>query len=345
MFFRRFLSFSKHFSWGYLLLSFLLGILFSFSPLLGKLDSPFKTIATAEQTSQQQSCDYTVTRVDGYQHIRPLLSIDQSCESAKFEPLKANLTTLLDNSKREGDITQASVYLRKFKQGEWFALNDEERYHPASLMKVALLLSYLRMAEATPGLLTQKWVFEKPRSVEINPQYYAAPTIEEGKAYTVHELLYYMVAHSDNNATWLLTSKLDVSVTKKLFADLGLPEPVEDKDDLKFTLTAKEYSVFFKAIYNSACLSPEYSEYAAALLSNCTFKEGFAKGFPENTEMWHKFGEWRSAGQDCELHESGVVYIHDVPYLVTVMTKGKDTDRLAKTIRAVSKVIYENVSP
>jgi beta-lactamase class A len=152
-----------------------------------------------------------------------------------------------------------------------------------------------------------------------------------------------MIANSDNNAARLLARNVNPSLTKKLFVDLGLPELTDDRSN--FTMTAKECSVFFEAIYNVAYLSPEYSEYAAGLLSNCDFQEGFVKGFPKGVKVWQKFGEWRSAGQNYELHESGIVFIRDTPYLLTVMTKGADTEKLAAAIRSICKVTCENVSP
>ncbi len=339
---RQFSAYTKKISWTYLPVAFLLGILFAFSLLFSELDLPFKTLSLSNQPNQEQN-DYTLTRLKGFEHIRPLLSVEPKYESKKYGVLKGKLADLLENMKMAGTISEASIYLKELERGEWISLNGEERYRPASLMKIPLLLSYLRMAEATPGLLTQKLVYKKPDSVNISAQFYAPPAVQPGKEYTIHELLYFMAAHSDNNATWLLASKFDASVTKKLFDDFGLPEPVDD--DEKFTLTPKECSVFFNAIYNVAYLSPEYSEYAAALLSNCTFQEGFVKGFPKNTKMWHKFGEWRGAGRDHELHESGIVYIHDKPYLLTVMTRGKDTDKLAEAIQAISQKTYEYVSP
>ncbi len=99
--------------------------------------------------------------------------------------------------------------------------------------------------------------------------------------------------------------------------------------------------MFFKAIYNGAYLSLEYSEYAANLMSHSSFEEGFAKGFPPKTKMWRKFGEWRSPGEDFELHESGIVYIYGKPYHLTVMTKGKDTEKLAGAIRLVCGLVYK----
>jgi len=289
---------------------------------------------------QGRPAKFNVCRGRGFQKIKPL-SVERADESDLFNPMKAALEPLINDLRRDGAATQISVYIREFEQRGWMALNPDERYHPASLMKVALLISYLQAAQADPPLLKKELVFHQPTHGQINPQFYPAASIQPGKKYTIHDLLYYMIAYSDNNATYLLASHFDNSRLKKLFSDFCLPEPIED--DLKFTLTAKEASVFCKAIYSSACLSPEFSEYAADMLSNCSFQEGFVKGFPPDTKMWHKFGEWRHTGQDYELHESGLVFIKDKPYLITVMTKGKDTTRLAECIQAVSRMIYEKI--
>lgn len=282
-------------------------------------------------------CDYSISRVKGFEFVRPPMTMEPVCESKTLLPLRKELARLTDSLKNTGVIRQASVYVREFERGEWLSVNDAERYHPASLMKIALMLSILQMTEANPGLLKENLAYEKPRSVEITPQFFNYPAIEAGKSYTVHELLYYMIANSDNNATWLLSGRVDFALTKKLFADLGLPEPATD--DLKFTLTARECAVFFDVIYNAALFGPEYADYAARLLSNCAFREGFRKGFPENTRMWHKFGEWRHAGHDYELHEAGVVYLRERPYLVAVMTRGTDTEKQAAAIQVLTRAI------
>jgi beta-lactamase class A len=256
--------------------------------------------------------------------------------------MQSGLAKTLEQLKAGGALTQASILIKEFDRGEWTALNAEEQYHPASLMKVVLLLGYLRFAENTPDLFEQKWLFDKAQNYfQEFPQYYSTPSIEPGKVYTVHELLYYMVAHSDNNATWMLASRLDKSHLQKIFAEFGMKAPAEF--DMRITMNVREYSTFFNAIYNASNLSPEYADYAADLLSNCSFQEGFSKGFPPQTHMWHKFGQWKSSDLDHELHESGIVYLKGKPYLITIMTRGKDTDRLAGAIQAICKQIYDGV--
>lgn len=332
---------TRNTTWYYLLISFILGCVCSVTLLDNKPEWLSSLVPSPEETHQNSpSGDFTVCAVKDFSNIKPL-SKELVTEAKLFNPLKRELTQLIDSLRSAGAVTQASVYIREFDRRGWMTVNKEERYHPASLMKVPLLICILQMAQAHPDLLKEELVFEKPDNAQINPQFYTSSSIELGKKYTVHELLYYMIAYSDNNATWLLSSRFDNRLFKKLFADFCLPEPVED--DLRFTLTAKECSSFFKAIYSASCVGPEYSEYAAELMSNCSFQAGFKRGFPNNTKMWHKFGEWRNAGHDYELHEAGVVFIKDKPYLITVMTKGKDTAKLAESIVAICRKIYDEI--
>lgn len=323
---------------SYLILAFLLGAVVFFLAQSVIKPPPAEAKSTVRDTTANS---YNISRVTGFRNIKPVLFVEPATKSERFAPMKIELKKLIESLKMAGTITQASVFLQEFDKGEWTSVNRKEKYHPASLMKVALLIGYLRIAEAQPGLLKQEWKFDKPANASINPQYYTSKSIVSGQKYTVHELLYYMVAHSDNNATWLLASHFDNSMLKKLFAEFGLPEPIED--DEQFTMTAKEYSVFFNAIYNSANLSPEYADYAADLLSNCDFNKGFVAGFPPKTQMWHKFGEWRSVGHDYELHESGIVHLKGKPYLITIMTRGKDIPKQAEAIQAICRKIYEKI--
>lgn len=283
-------------------------------------------------------CDYRIARVSGYKWIGPLLSAEEECEAETYLPLRRTLLRQLDSLRATGQLTAASLYLRDFGRGQWMSINGEERYHPGSLMKVALLISILKAAEMQPGLLQQRIRYVSPPEDGIQAQYYAFPTIRVGKEYTVAELLEYMIAYSDNHATWLLASHLDPRGAPKLFDDIGLKVSWDSIDQL--TLSAPEVAVLFKAIFNSSYLSPESSDYAAQVLSKCAFSEGFKKGLPAGVHMWHKFGGWGHAGRTHELHEAGVIYVEGVPYLLVIMTRGADTPRQAQSIAWLTRSIY-----
>ena len=316
---------------------FLAGI--AFSGLIYLIVSYFSE--SNQETLQNNDQAFTIRRVTGFKNVHPILSVEPHEESASFSPLKSKVNDIIQQLQAEGRVSDVSVYLREFDHGKWTYLNPNEQFHPASLMKVALMICYLRMAETNPGLLDQELYFEKPEPGKITTQYYTGKTIEPGKKYKIHELLYHMIAYSDNNATWVLSSHFNPDMLYKLFSDLGLKPPVQD--EVAFTMTAKEYATFFNAIYNSSYLTPEYSDYAAELLRQCSFGEGFVRGIgkSQDSTIWHKFGEWRFSGHPYELHESGIIHVKGKPYLLTIMTRGNNTDHLANSISRISQKVYE----
>ena len=61
------------------------------------------------------------------------------------------------------------VYVRNLNNGPWFGINENEAYSPASLMKVPVLMTYLRWAEIEPNLLNKKlFLDETEHSIELH---------------------------------------------------------------------------------------------------------------------------------------------------------------------------------
>lgn len=287
-------------------------------------------------------CRVTMARLGGYEYVKPLLFIDRECESKRFAPVKTAVSQAFEQLKAAGIIASASVFVRDFEQGDWMGVNENEPYRPGSLFKVPILMAYMRMAEDHPALLDKSFVFELPKDKVLPPQNYVSGSIKTGQKYTVRELLRYAVSHSDNNAYWLLTQHLNATVLENMFIELGVGLPIPDESDNQFRTTAKSYSVFINTLYNSSYTAPRYSEFAMSLLGESSFKEGFVAGLPPGTKVAHKFGEWDD-GQIFELHESGIIYIENKPYLVTIMTRGASREKLPPAIGAITRTIFEGL--
>lgn len=296
-----------------------------------------KIIEMAQASSR---CAYKVERLEGYPLVKPLLFVDDVCEGDGLVPLKVQINSIIENYKNYQGVTSASVYLKDFSQNEWMTINEEEKFEPGSLFKVPILIAYLKMNEEHPGVLDKELLYNQPFNIGKNVAY-SSKTIQLGKAYKIRELLKYMIAYSDNNATALLNNNLKADVLIKLFKDLELEIP--NVSAKQYFFTTKQYSLFMRAIYNAAYLTIDDSEYAAELLSKSEFNDGIRKGVPASIKMAHKFGE---SGNPIEkqLHESAIVYNNDKPYLLTVMTKGKDNASLSKLIGEISSVVYKNNS-
>ncbi len=172
-------------------------------------------------------------------------------------------------------------------------------------------------------------------------QYYTSNMIVQGKKYTVRELLRYMVSYSDNNAQQLLGKALKPTNFNHMFMDMGIGLPMEENIS-QFSISPRDYSVFMKTLFNATYLGQAQSEFALSLMNDCTFKEGFVKGLPANTKVVHKFAEWDDT-KSFELHESGLIYLHNKAYLLTIMTRGTTREKLPNVVASLTKTIYEQL--
>lgn len=278
-----------------------------------------------------------MARLNGYRLIKPLIYSEEETESSSFSNIKSQLITYIKQLKNSQKLISASVYIIEFDHGEWMCINDTENYYPGSLIKVPGMITYLKMAEKNPSLLNKKIAFNTPNS-EIPNQTFGSKQIVAGKEYTIRELLKYMVSYSDNNATYLLNSQVDLSVFRQVFSDLNIPSFTKNNS----TITAKNLSTFLKVLYNGSYLSRDNSEFALELLQGCNFKLGMIKGVPVNIIVAHKFGEMGDS-TSRQLHESGLVYIDGNPYLLTIMTKGYSTKDLPEILGTISKMVYQDI--
>ena len=104
-----------------------------------------------------------------------------------------------------------------------------------------------------------------------------------------------------------------------------------------------KFSRFFRILYNGSYLNFEKSNKALELLTKIEFKDGLVAGLPSEVPVAHKFGE-RQFGEEKQLHDYGIVYYPEKPYLICIMTRGKELSKLPHVISELSKVTYEEVS-
>lgn len=304
-------------------------------------EDPSRIIANESvNTSEIQSnCNYNIKRMEGFGYIRPLLFVDNSCESSNFNNMKGELMGIIDTYKKSGVLTSSSVYLKEYNDNSWMSINEDEKFMPGSLLKVPELITFLKMNELKPGTLDKELMYDHEFTVNKQPKF-LSQSIQIGHKYTIRQLLTYMIAYSDNNATMLLNANIDVAMFKKTFTDFGLAAP--DWNSSNYPISAKDFSLFMRALYNACYLTKANSEFATELLSKCDFMNGMMKGLPENIKVAHKFGE---AGNQSglELHESGIIYLNNTAYLITIMTKGRDLNKLPDVIREISAKVYQNM--
>lgn len=277
--------------------------------------------------------------------INPLLATAEGEErlgSRQLKNFKQKVVQLISEKIDKGEASEVSVYFRDFDDGLTFNINGNVGFEPASLAKLPVMIAYLKMAEGNSGLLQKKLVWDdRSRSrLQGDPQ---DTILKPGESYSVEKLLTEMVGHSDNGATQLLFDNLNFNFLLNVLNDLGLDYSQETSFDKLITI--KSYSIFLRVLYNATYLNKNMSEKALEMLTIGDFPQGIISSVPPNTVVASKFGVRTSGPKNeiIQLHNFGIVYYPNRPYLICIMTKGTDRAKLTTLIRDISKLVYTEV--
>jgi beta-lactamase class A len=177
--------------------------------------------------------------------------------------LEKPLQEFIEEKKYNNEVTHISVYYRNLNNGNWFGINEKEMFSPASLMKLPLLLVYLKKIEQNPDIRNEKIMYrEDPIESKYIQNIVPTKKLVDNEAYSIRELLEYMIRYSDNKASLLLERNISVEDYKKAFTDNNMLFP--DLIDGKFDNNLKviDYAKFFRVLFNGSYVNKELSNYA-----------------------------------------------------------------------------------
>jgi beta-lactamase class A len=291
---------------------------------------------------------FTQRREGGFRHINPLLECDIAedvLRNRELAPFKERITTYLEGRMDPRWASSVSVYFRDLNDGLWFSVGDTERYAPASLRKLPLMIALLKAAEGPAGrpLLEREVTFDLSRDYNQDQNLKPSRPLAPGQRYQVRELIERMIVQSDNNAFTLLARVVDPAELDRVYALLRMQNPRATGDD--GFLSIQTYASFFRVLYNATYLSKEASEWALDTLARSEFRAGLVAGVPSAVPVAHKFGEKSDPRTGAvQLHDCGIVYYPGRPYLLCVMSQGPSFEFLDDVIVAVSRLVYVGVA-
>ncbi len=280
-----------------------------------------------------------------YQYINPLLGYNVPSDVKEFNEYKLLEQKISGNLKNVG-LDDYSVYFRDLTLGRWTGINENSNFSPGSMMKVAIMVAYFKQAENDPGILQQQFLYSSSTVDEVSGVPFSAPSnLQVGKSYTVENLIEAMIINSDNGAKDVLINHIDQRSFVEVHTDLGLPNPADGGD---YKITAKEYAILLRVLYNATYLSRADSEKALQILSQAQYDPGLVAGVPTGTGIAQKYGEaiegQNSLNPEIVLSDCGVVYQNSHPYILCAMTKGKDLNKLNQALATISKTVWDEVN-
>jgi beta-lactamase class A len=279
-------------------------------------------------------------REEGYEFIRPLLlcNLDSSRPENEDKELSLDLEKYILSHKD----SSIGVYYINQSTRKWAGSNENMSFSPASMLKVPIMAAILRTSEDVPSLLSKKILYDGSFNDNALESTQPSHPLEPGRSYSVEELLTYMIAYSDNNATHLLHDLLTPEQFEDIYIDLGIEAPTIN-GPVDF-MSAKTFTLFLRLLFNGTYLSHTHSEKALSIMSKSDYEAGITAGVPASITVADKFGE-RLTGdpKNNELHDCGIVYKKNAnPYTVCIMTSGKNLDELKKVVEDISLVTYRS---
>lgn len=266
---------------AYIIMSFLFFVGFFLGILV-------KVLFPTEYTEQ-----YRQTRSGGYEYINPLVDFE-SIESAKVGELFAlqkELDEYVSNTTEDYNATKVShisIYYKDLNSGGWIGVNENEKFSPASLLKLPIMIATYKLAEIDPTILTTEVEFRR-KEERIYQIVEPEETLIEGQIYTIDTYIERLIKYSDNNAIEPILSSLEYTELANVYKDLGIPNPYET--EAEDVMTVKDYASFFRILYNASYLNKDMSTKALKLLAETNYNNGITAGVPSNIKVANKFGE------------------------------------------------------
>lgn len=282
----------------------------------------------------------------------PILDCELATQGDESIISRDEISSISEKTKKLYNLTSLSIYFRDLNNGPWIGINEKEYFSPASLLKTPLYISFLRFVEDYPDASNKKIVITENDIVRIRDQKIKPlDEVQVGQEYTLTQLAERMIVYSDNSAAMLLGRHVPLFYINDIYKSIGSPFETDGGD---LQVRVKDIASFFRILYNASYLSRQNSEHALQVLTTTTYKDGLSAGVPDDVVVAHKFGE-RSAslleksGINVpsginQVHDCGIVYYQERPYILCIMTRGFDIKKQQQAIASLSTFFYKSIS-
>ena len=253
-----------------------------------------------------------------------------------------------------------AVAVTDLETGQEIYINPDEAFHPASTIKVHVMLEVFHQAEQ--GLfaledclpITNSFTsiadgskFSLEQSEDAEQTLYPRMGEEE----SIAELTRLMIVRSSNLATNILLEKVGAKHVQDFIHSLGIPgvrlvRGVEDaaafRRGMNNSATARGLTQTMELIAEKKVVSEQASEKMIEILLGQEFKESIPALLPKSVKVAHKTG-WTGD----VYHDTGIVYPDGRrPYALSIMTRGfseAQPDEAHARMAEISKFIYDKL--
>lgn len=264
----------------------------------------------------------------------------------ELEPFNSSIEKYIKEKTKTYPDLHISYYFRDLDNGIWVGVNEKDLFAPASLFKLPLMLAILKEAESNPAILSASYQYFNKDFEGLDEGYDGYPK-KDGQFYTVEELLREMIVYSDNAAALILLKYIGDDKLAAVEKFLSHEIPKNGGSNTNF-IRVKDYASIFRILFNCTFLNKEMSVKALTYLSQAHYPKGIRSAILREIPVAHKYGirdiELNgSKVKGYQLHHFGIVYYPNKPFIIGVMTRGKNEEISNKIIHDLAEITYREV--
>jgi beta-lactamase class A len=233
------------------------------------------------------------------------------------------------------------VAIRDLTDGRELLINADAVFPTASSIKIAIIAELYRQSQAGQGArLSDLYIV---RTEDMAPDSAIMQNLTPGVSrVTNRDLAGFVVAVSDNAATNVLIDRVGLDNINRMLDSLGLhqtrlrrkmmdlPAAQQGRENVS---TPREMTTLLESIYRGKLLNPQLSNDFFKLLSTTKDSE-IPRLLPEDVKVADKPGSLDGVRTD-----SGIVFVKDRPFVISVMTSYARDERAAEN--AISEIALQ----
>jgi beta-lactamase class A len=278
------------------------------------------------------------------------------CGCAEDDSLRGRIEALIAPF---GDKVIVEVAFRDLETSETCLIRADEPIHPASTMKVPVMLEVYRQANEGKLSLDDRLPIKIEFASIVDGSPFALDPKDDselalykrvGELVTIRELVRLMITESSNVATNMLVEKVSPTSTtiymKELGADgLKVLRGVEDNKayakGMNNVATARSLMMVLARLAEGSAVSKVASDEMLGVLRGQKFNEGIPAGLPKGTTVAHKTGSFQGV-----YHDVGIVEVAGrKPFVLVVLTRGiAEEPKAHKLVAGIARLAFEQVT-
>lgn len=271
----------------------------------------------------------------------------------------ASLRARIDDLIRASGAEAVAVAYHDLGTGEQLLIRADERFHPASTIKVPIMMEVFRQARARRLSLDDSITVKNSFISIADGSVFSVAEEDDsestlyrriGQTATIRELVTLMIQISSNFATNLLVEKVTPASCTDLMKKMGAPDirvlrGVEDgkafERGMNSVVTAKGLMRILTLLAERRAVSTKASDEMIRILLGQKFNDAIPAGLPPEVKVAHKTG-WTGAVD----HDAAIIFAPDrKPLVLLILTRGcKDQTTSQKLMADIARLVCEHAA-